>query len=138
MKKETKEKSYGKDKTNPKTTIEEVIDDCVREGVTEIITENGVIPIEQLCKANCPYRGCGRCPIDMVMALDKMGALWGEMELLQWFSTGTIKCPTADAMIGNFISGDIYTGTSTQAKNSEPINLHTHSLSWHTERPLMP
>ena len=110
MKKETKEKSYGKDKTNPKTTIEEVIDDCVREGVTEIITENGVISIEQLCKANCPYRGCGRCPIDMVMALDKMGALWGEMELLQWFSTGKIKCPAAEALISDFLDKDIYTG----------------------------
>ena len=44
------------------------------------------------------------------MVLDKMGALWGKMELLQWLSTGAIKCPTADAMIGNFINGDRYAG----------------------------
>ena len=38
MKKEKNEKSYGEDKTNPKTTIEEVIDSFVREGITEIDT----------------------------------------------------------------------------------------------------
>lgn len=39
-----------------------------------------------------------------------MGALWGEMELLQWYSTGKIKCPTAEAMISDFLDEDIYSG----------------------------
>ena len=37
-----------------------------------------------------------------------MSALWGEMELLQWYSTGKTRCPTADAMIGDFLDEDIY------------------------------
>lgn len=110
MKKETKEKSYGKDNTNPKTTIEEVIDSFVREGITEIDTEDGVIQIEPLCKADCPFKGDEGCPIDKAVELGKMGALWGEMELLQWYSTGKTKCPTADAMISDFLDEDIYSG----------------------------
>ena len=110
MKKEKNEKSYGEDKTNPKTTIEEVIDSFVREGITEIDTEDGVIQIEPLCKADCPFKGDEGCPIDKAVELGKMGALWGEMELLQWFSTGKIKCPAAEALISDFLDKDIYTG----------------------------
>ena len=110
MKKEKKEKCHGKDNTNPKTTIEEVIDSFVREGITEIDTEDGVIQIEPLCKADCPFKGDEGCPIDKAVELGKMGALWGEMELLQWFSTGKIKCPAAEALISDFLDKDIYTG----------------------------
>lgn len=39
-----------------------------------------------------------------------MCALWGEMELLQWYSTGKTKCPTAEAMISDFLDEDIYSG----------------------------
>ena len=110
MKKEKNEKSYGEDKTNPKTTIEEVIDSFVREGITEIDTEDGVIQIEPLCKADCPFKGDEGCPIDKAVELGKMGALWGEMELLQWFSTGKIQCPAAEAFNSHFLNKDIYTG----------------------------
>ena len=110
MKKEKKEKCHGKGKTDPKTTIEEVIDGFVREGITEIDTEDGVIQIEPLCKADCPFKGDEGCPIDKAVELGKMGALWGEMELLQWFSTGKIKCPAAEALISDFLDKDIYTG----------------------------
>ena len=110
MNKEKKEKCHGKDNTNPKTTIEEVIDSFVREGITEIDTEDGVIQIEPLCKADCPFKGDEGCPIDKAVELGKMGALWGEMELLQWFSTGKIKCPAAEALISDFLDEEFYTG----------------------------
>ena len=45
-----------------------------------------------------------------MIELDNMGALWGEMELLQWYSTGKTKCPTAEAMISDFLDEDIYSG----------------------------
>lgn len=94
----------------PKTTIEETIEELKKAGIEEIDTDNGAIPVEQLCKPDCPFKGDEWCPIDKVIELDNMGALWGEMELLQFFSTGKIKCPTAEAMISNFLNEDIYSG----------------------------
>ena len=93
-----------------KSTIEETIENCKRESIEEIDTDNGAIPVDQLCKADCPFKGDGWCPIDKVVELGNMGALWGEMELLQWYSTGKIECPTAEALIGDFLNEDIYTG----------------------------
>ena len=69
-----------------------------------------MIQIEPLCKADCPFKGDEGCPIDKAVELGKMGALWGEMELLQWFLTGKIKCPAAEALISDFLDKDIYTG----------------------------
>lgn len=102
--------SGEKNGAKPKSTIEQTIENCKREGIEEIDTDNGAIPIDQMCKADCPFKGDGWCPIDKVIELDNLGALWGEMELLQWYSTGKIKCPTANAMIGDFLNEDIYTG----------------------------
>lgn len=102
------EYSGEKNEAKPKSTIERTIENCKSLGIEEIDTDNGAIYIEQLCKADCPFRGAGWCPIDKVIELDNMGALWGEMELLQWYSTGKIKCPTAEAMISDFLDEEIY------------------------------
>ena len=104
------EYSGEKNEAKPKSTIERTIENCKSLGIEEIDTDNGTIPIKQLCKADCPFKGDGGCPIDKVIELDNMGALWGEMELLQWYSTGKTKCPTAEAMISDFLDEDIYSG----------------------------
>ena len=99
-----------KNEATPRSTIEQTIENCKSLGIDEIDTDNGAISIEQLCKADCPFKGDEGCPIDKAVELGKMGALWGEMELLQWFSTGKIKCPAAEALISDFLDKDIYTG----------------------------
>lgn len=104
------EYSGDKNEAKPKSTIEQTIENCKSLGIEEIDTDNGAIPVDQLCKADCPFKGDGWCPIDKVVELGNMGALWGEMELLQWYSTGKIECPTAEALIGDFLNEDIYTG----------------------------
>ena len=75
------EYSGEKNEAKPKSTIARTIENCKSLGIDEIDTDNGAIPIEQLCKADCPFRCAGWCPIDKVVELGNMGALWGEMEL---------------------------------------------------------
>lgn len=104
------EYSGEKNEAKPKSTIERTIENCKSLGIEEIDTDKGTFPVDQLCNADCPFRGDGWCPIDKVVELGNMGALWGEMELLQWYSTGKIKCPAADVMISDFLNEENYSG----------------------------
>lgn len=37
----------------PKTTIEQAIEKMKHDGITEIETDNGVVPVEQMSNPNC-------------------------------------------------------------------------------------
>lgn len=53
------EYSGEKNEAKPKSTIARTIENCKSLGIDEIDTDNGAISIEQLCKADCPFRGDG-------------------------------------------------------------------------------
>lgn len=42
---------------SPKKHIEQLIEDCKLLGLDAIDTDKGAIPVEQLCKPDCPFKG---------------------------------------------------------------------------------
>ena len=53
------EYSGEKNEAKPKSTIERTIENCKSLCIEEIDTDKGTFPVDQLCKADCPFRGDG-------------------------------------------------------------------------------